>query len=52
MCALHGGIKLRDSKGKLAQDVLIILDPRNPEPYHLFMKTGTLTLTCLFFDMN
>jgi hypothetical protein len=39
MCALDAGIELKDSTGQLAQDVLVVINPRNPGPYRAFLKS-------------
>ena len=39
MCALDAGIAMKDSQGNIAQDVLVIINPRNPGPYRAFLNT-------------
>jgi hypothetical protein len=39
MCALDSGVKVKDSLGNVAADVLIVANPMNPQPYLAFTQT-------------
>eukprot|EP00026_Physarum_polycephalum_P004641 Phypoly_transcript_04663.p1 GENE.Phypoly_transcript_04663~~Phypoly_transcript_04663.p1 ORF type:complete len:660 (-),score=89.51 Phypoly_transcript_04663:152-1933(-) len=39
MCGLHAMATHRDTMGRQVQDVLVILDPKNPDPYLAFLKS-------------
>lgn len=39
MCGLHAMATHNDTSGKTVQDVLVLLDPRNPTPYTVCIIT-------------